>query len=100
MPARVLVVEDELALAEILGALLMREGHEVQAVATAEEALVRIEGAAFDLILCDLLLPGIDGIELLERVRARDPGQAVIVMTANPTLDSAVRALRAGAFDY
>jgi len=100
MPARVLVVEDEPALAEILGSLLAREGYEVEPAVTAEAALGVIEGAPFDLILTDLLLPGIDGIELLEKARARDPAQAVIVMTAHPTLDSAVRALRAGAFDY
>jgi DNA-binding NtrC family response regulator len=96
----VLVVEDEPALSEILGSLLAREGYEVGAAATAEEALALIEGASFDLLLTDLLLPGVDGIELLEKLRARDPGQTVIVMTAHPTLDSAVRALRAGAFDY
>jgi DNA-binding NtrC family response regulator len=96
----VLIVEDEPALADVLSGLLSREGHETETACSAEDALRRIDVAPFDLVLTDVLLPAMDGIELLEKLRASDPTRPVVVMTAHPTLDTAVRALRAGAFDY
>jgi DNA-binding NtrC family response regulator len=72
----------------------------VATASSAEEALARTESEAFDVILTDIILPGIDGIELLGKVREQTADQIVIVMTAYATLDTAVRALRAGAYDY
>jgi DNA-binding NtrC family response regulator len=100
MNERLLIIEDEATLRDSLKRVFAREGYEVEAAASAEEALPRIEERAFDVILTDIILPGIDGIELLEKARQRDPAQIVIVMTAYATLDTAVRALRAGAYDY
>jgi len=100
MAERFLIVEDETTLRESLRRVLGREGYDVQGVGSAEEALRLLEEGACDLILTDIILPGIDGIELLERARQRAPDQIVIVMTAYATLDTAVRALRAGAYDY
>jgi DNA-binding NtrC family response regulator len=100
MAERFLIVEDETTLRESLRRVLGREGYDVQGVGSAEEALSALEEGACDLILTDIILPGIDGIELLERARQRVPDQIVIVMTAYATLDTAVRALRAGAYDY
>jgi len=100
MTKRLLIVEDETTLRESLKRVFGREGYDVEAANSAEEALVRIEGEAFDVILTDIILPGIDGIELLGKVREQTANQIVIVMTAYATLDTAVRALRAGAYDY
>jgi DNA-binding NtrC family response regulator len=100
MGERFLIVEDEATLRDSLKRVFAREGYEVEAAVSAEEALPRLEERAFDVILTDIILPGSDGIELLEKARQRDPGQIVVVMTAYATLDTAVRALRAGAYDY
>ena len=100
MTKRFLIVEDETTLRESLKRVFGREGYDVEAVSSAEEALTRIEGEAFDIILTDIILPGIDGIELLGKIREQTANQIVIVMTAYATLDTAVRALRAGAYDY
>ena len=100
MTKRFLIVEDESTLRESLKRVFGREGYDVEAVGSAEEALARSEAEAFDVILTDIILPGIDGIELLGKVRERTANQIVIVMTAYATLDTAVRALRAGAYDY
>jgi len=100
MSERLLIVEDETTLRESLTRVLGREGYEVQGASSAEEALRLLEEVASDVILTDIILPGIDGIELLERVRRAAPDQIVIVMTAYATMDTAVRALRAGAYDY
>jgi DNA-binding NtrC family response regulator len=100
MSERFLIVEDETTLRDSLRRVFAREGYDVEAAGSAEEALAMIEASAFDVILTDIILPGIDGIELLSRSRERAPEQIVIVMTAYATLDTAVRALRAGAYDY
>ncbi|MHB8835081.1 MAG: sigma-54-dependent transcriptional regulator [Candidatus Methylomirabilia bacterium] len=100
MTKRFLIVEDEATLRESLKRVFGREGYDVEAANSAEEALSRIESEAFDVILTDIILPGIDGIELLGKVREQTANQIVIVMTAYATLDTAVRALRAGAYDY
>lgn len=100
MTKRLLIVEDETTLRESLKRVFGREGYDVEAVSSAEEALARVEGEAFAAVITDIILPGIDGIELLDRLRARAAEQIVIVMTAYATLDTAVRALRAGAYDY
>jgi DNA-binding NtrC family response regulator len=100
MTERLLIVEDEITLRESLTRVLGREGYDVQGMSSAEEALRSLEELASDVILTDIILPGIDGIELLERARRAAPDQIVIVMTAYATMDTAVRALRAGAYDY
>jgi DNA-binding NtrC family response regulator len=100
MAERLLIVEDETTLCESLKRVLGREGYEVDAVGTAEEGLARLDEAAYDALITDIILPGMDGIELMERARPRFADQVTIVMTAYATLDTAVRALRAGAYDY
>jgi len=100
MAERFLIVEDETTLRESLTRVLARAGYDVAGAGSAEEAQRLLDEGGCDVLLTDIILPGMDGIELLERVRQRSPEQIVIVMTAYATLDSAVRALRAGAYDY
>jgi two-component system response regulator AtoC len=98
--ARVLIVDDEPHVRRILAALLLDQRHEVAEVGSGEEALALLEGFAADLVMLDLSLPGIDGIETLRRIRERGQQAAVILMTAFGTIASAVEAMRLGAHDY
>ncbi len=100
MNERLLIVEDEETLCESLKRVLARDGYEVDAVKSAEDALAKTEEIAYDLVITDILLPGIDGIELLRRVRVKSPDQIVIIVTAYASIETAVGALRAGAYDY
>jgi two-component system response regulator HydG len=98
-PARILVVDDEPEIPRLIAALL-GDAYTLDAAGSAEVALVRIESCAYDLVLTDLMMPGMDGIELLRRVRLREPDVPVIVLTAQASVETAVRAMRDGAFDY
>jgi DNA-binding NtrC family response regulator len=100
MEERLLIVEDEDTLRESLKRVFQREGYQVEAVMSAEMALEHFEETSFDLIITDIILPGITGIELLKRVKEISPEQIVIIVTAYASLETAVETLRAGAFDY
>jgi DNA-binding NtrC family response regulator len=100
MNERLLIVEDEVTLCESLKRVLMREGYQVEAVDSAETALTHIRETSYDLVITDIVLPGIDGIELLRRMKEGYPEQIVIVITAYASIETAVSALRAGAYDY
>ncbi|WP_435018712.1 sigma-54-dependent transcriptional regulator [Tundrisphaera sp. TA3] len=98
--SRILVVDDEEGICWAFREFLGDEGHRVEAVASAEEAL-RIAGEFRpDAVMLDVRLPGMDGIAALPRLRDRAGGPPVVVMTAFGDLDTAVRAVEAGAFDY
>ncbi len=96
----ILIVDDEKGQREILNLILRKEGYEVVAVSGVREALDRLEEREFDLILTDLKMQGQNGLDLLEQVLSGDPQQCVILMTAHGSVDSAVEAMRLGAFDY
>src|ERR1700752_5179478 len=100
MSARLLIVEDEDTLRESLKRVFLRERYEVEAVATAEAALNELGEGLYSLIISDIILPGMSGIELLKSIKERTPDQIVIIMTAYASLETAVEALRAGAYDY
>jgi DNA-binding NtrC family response regulator len=98
---RVLVAEDDAALRELLHELLGEAGHEVTVVANGSAALEQMQAVdSFDLVLTDLVMPGTGGEGVLAAVTEHAPQVPVIVMTAFGTIDSAVRLVRAGAFDY
>ncbi len=100
LPARVLVVDDEPTARRALESLLADEGYVVDTASSGEEALERLAERAPDILLTDVRMPGIDGVELLSRAKARDPELSVVVMTAFGTVRDAVRAMRAGAEHY
>ena len=99
-PFRVLVVDDDKALLRLLDSLLRAHGHEVRTAASGAEALALLQPFAPDLVLCDVQMEGMSGLELCERITALQPDLPVVVMTAHASLESAVGALRAGAYDF
>ena len=101
MPAeRILIVDDEEGLRRLLVRVLSKSGYEATAVAGGAEALRQLAGESFDLIITDIKMPEMDGLELLRELKAFDPSLPIIVMTAYGTVENAVKALRAGAYDY
>jgi len=97
---RALVVDDEKLVCESCSSILADRGYDVATSMSARDGLRRIGKERFDLLLADLRMPDIDGIELIERVRAKAPEIAVIVITGYPSVDTAVRATQLGALEY
>lgn len=98
--AYVLVVDDEKALRYSLTDFFQRVGYEAVCAASGQEALEHIRRQTFDVILLDLKMPGMDGVEVLRRARPQAPDAVFIIMTAYGTLDSAIAGIRQGAHDY
>jgi len=96
----VLVVEDEQIARENLTHVLTAMGHDVTALPSAEEGLRELDKKDYDLVITDLMLPGMDGISLLERIRSRHPFVMVIVVTGHATVSNAVTAMQKGAHSY
>ncbi|HSL18176.1 MAG TPA: sigma-54 dependent transcriptional regulator [Methylomirabilota bacterium] len=97
---RILVVDDEAAVREVLTQRLASWGHEVTAARDAEEAAGRAAAEAPDLVIADVVLPGLSGVELLERLKAGDPARPVVLITAHGSIDDAVAAMKRGADDF
>ena len=100
MPERLLIVEDEDTLCASLQRMFGREGYEVDGAASAESAFDLLETKTYDLIITDIILPGISGIELLTRYRRINPTQKVMIITAYGSLSTAIEAIKAGACDF
>lgn len=100
MPYSILIVDDEKAQRDILETILGRDGYRTALAGSGQDALVKLKDDEFDLILTDLKMQGMSGMELLEKVLQDNPQQCVIIMTAHGTIDSAVEATRKGAFNY
>jgi two-component system response regulator PilR (NtrC family) len=97
---RILVVDDEKHQRDILKLILDGEGYETALAGNARQALDQLRGGGFDLLLTDLKMPDKDGITLLSEALKSQPGLCAVIMTAHGTIDSAVDAMRKGAFDY
>jgi DNA-binding NtrC family response regulator len=98
--ARVLLVDDDDTFRRVMSAELARRGYDVVAASTGREALQQSTQITPDVTLLDLRLPDLDGIEVLKRLRERNPSAGVVVLTAHGTIDTAIRAIRLGAYDY
>jgi DNA-binding NtrC family response regulator len=98
--ARILVVDDELLIRETLAEYLTQEGFAVTACASGEEGLARAADQPFDVALCDVQLPGMDGLELLDRLLKVNSETLVLLITAYATVENAVAAFQRGAHDY
>ncbi len=98
--SRVLIIDDEEKITRILKEAISKEGYDVETRSGAEEALPLIEKGGVDIILCDLRLGGMDGLELLRRSRKSSPGTDFVMMTAYASATTAVEAMRLGAYEY
>jgi len=97
---RILIADDEENLVTLFKRILQKEGHEVQCASSGEEALDKLETEWFDLVITDLKMPGLDGLELLKKGKAVNPAMPFIMLTAFGTVHSAVEAMKEGAYDY
>jgi two-component system response regulator PilR (NtrC family) len=100
MAARLLIVDDEQSLVEFLSLLFQGEGYEVDTASSAEEARRELEGRSYDLVLCDILMPDGNGLDLLKEIKGANGNTAVIMMTAYTSTKSAIEAMKLGAYDY
>lgn len=100
LTARILIVDDESSIRLTLRALLQRAGYEVTSAENGEEAVALLEQHAFDLLLVDLKMPGMDGMQVVAAARLRQPDIAIIVLTGHGSLDTAIEGLHQGVFDY
>ena len=100
MPATILIVDDEIGIRQSLGALLRDEGYEIEAVASGEECLEQIGRRNFDLILLDVWLKKMDGLETLERIQQREGAPMAVMISGHGNIETAVRATKLGAFDF
>jgi two-component system response regulator FlrC len=98
--ARILVTDDEAGIREFLADALELEGHDVDQAASGEDAIAALNKRNYALLLTDLNMPGVDGMELLRWVRREQPEVEVIVLTAHGTVDNAVEAMKLGAFEF
>jgi DNA-binding response OmpR family regulator len=98
--AAILIVEDDPGIRRGLADGLSDSGYMVVTAATAEDALTRLSVVSVDLALIDLKLPGLSGVELLRQLRQSSPNTVAVIITANPSTNSAIEALRLDAFDY
>ena len=96
----VLVVDDESSLRELLAEALGSWSYHVAAAATASEAVEILKNQLFEVALCDIHMPEMDGIELLRQIKRHDPSIEVVMMTGDPAVSTAVEALKLGAYDY
>ena len=96
----ILVVDDEAAIRESLKDWLMEDGYNVYLAVNGEDAIFMMETFRYDVILLDLKMPGMDGLETLRRIKKISPDSEVLMMTAYASVDTAVQAMKEGAFDY
>jgi cyclic di-GMP phosphodiesterase len=99
-PTRILIVDDDAIVRDVIGVLLGEEGYVCATAVTAEQALDLLRASEFHLALCDMKMPGQDGLWLLDRIHAEHPSIAVIMLTAFGDTEAAVECLRRGAVDY
>lgn len=100
MNPRIAVLDDERRMVDILAMVLRREGYDVHPFTDPDTALEALHTEPFDLLITDLKMSGVDGLEMLRRAKASDPELPVILITAHATVQTAITAMREGAFDY
>ena len=99
-PARILVVDDEESIRDLLRLVLTREGYSVVTANGGEEAIEYLEAQRFDLVITDLVMPRVNGVEVLRADRRIDPKYPVMVITGYPSVETVTELVRLGAGDY
>ena len=98
--AKILIVDDELIVRESLGGWLERDGHKVDKAASGEEALEKCQKTRYDILLLDIKMEGMSGLEVLKKVKENDPDLSVVMITAHGSIPSAIEAMKNGAHEY
>src|SRR3954463_3110484 len=98
--ARLIIIDDESHIADILTRFFKEKGHDATGVTQGDQALALLQAGPVDLVITDIAMPGLSGLDLLDRMKQKGIEVPVIVTTGNPSHTSAVQALRGGAFDY
>lgn len=98
--ASILIIDDERAIRKTLAEILSYEGYKIEEAADGEEGLKKFSGTTFDVVLCDIKMPKMDGIEFLEKAKAINPDVPIIVISGHGNIETAVDAVKKGAFDY
>ncbi|MEM1418017.1 MAG: response regulator [Myxococcota bacterium] len=99
-PVRVLVVDDDPSIREFMETFLAKDGFEVTSLGDPENAADEVKAGGYHLVVLDLMMPQMDGVEVLERIRKVDSDVAVVIFTGFPSLDTAVRSMKLDAVDY
>ena len=99
-PAQILVIDDDKAMRDACFQTLTRQGYQVEVAANARKGLSTLERATFDVILLDLVMPDMDGLEALKKIKAVDPEAEVVIITGYGTIQSAVECIKSGAFHF
>jgi DNA-binding NtrC family response regulator len=97
---KILIIDDEMIMRESLAAWLERDGHEVVSAASGEDAMEILQHSRFDILLVDIKMEGMSGLEVLRLVKESDPDVAVVMITAYGSISSAIEAMKHGAYDY
>lgn len=100
MSSSILIIDDERAIRKTLGEILSYEGYKIDEAADGEEGLKLFKEKTYDVVLCDIKMPKLDGIEFLDKVAGINPDVPVIMISGHGTIDTAVEAVKKGAFDY
>jgi DNA-binding NtrC family response regulator len=100
IPIEILIVDDEKDFVEMLSLRLQDEGHRVSGAFSGEDGLAALEQHDFDVVILDIKMPGMDGIQALKGIKAKHPIVEVILLTGHGAVDTAVEGLKSGAFDY
>src|SRR5579871_2544879 len=98
--ASLLLVDDDAAFRHVMAGELKRLGYSVETASSGAEAMARSEAHEPEIVLLDLRLPGMDGLDVLKSLRERNPRVEVIMLTGHGTIDTAIESIRMGAFDY
>jgi DNA-binding NtrC family response regulator len=98
--ASILIIDDEKAIRKTLAEILSYEGYKIEEAADGEEGLKKFSSSSFDVVLCDIKMPKMDGIEFLEKARDLNPDVPIVVISGHGNIETAVEAVKKGAFDY
>jgi two-component system response regulator PilR (NtrC family) len=97
---RILVVDDEKSMCQFLSIMLRKEGYDITTVSTGKKAIEEVSGSRYDVVLTDIKMAGMDGMEVLREIKRIDPTMPVVIMTAYASQKTAIEAVNQGAFHY
>src|SRR4028118_1303237 len=98
--SNILIIDDEKAIRKTLTEILSYEGYKIEEASDGEEGLKKFKDKAYDVVLCDIKMPKLDGLEFLDKARESNPDVPVIMISGHGTIETAVEAVKKGAYDY